>query len=95
MTTIVRLDGRYKAHPHFKFAVNYGWCDNAFISVRNWCWEILGPSIEINLFLNRVYRLRDISYNNLVWSWDNDYEKIGRLYFASDEQLSLFKLKWL
>jgi hypothetical protein len=89
---IQTLDLRHAYNRSFKYRVqiiNRSVSEriDRFVELRNWCWNTFGPAAE-----------RDMEYFDNNWAWhaerDTDYSKIF-IYFASDRELSLFKLKWM
>lgn len=94
--SIKELDGRYKGARVFKWVLDFNsvWQDHNrrpnFQTIRNWCWETFGPGseLETHLSLNRP----DIDMSDR-WCWKTDHDDL-RIYFKSDNELSIYTLKW-
>ena len=88
------LDGRHSGNYYFKYRVWVHGTDRVrdFIQIRNWCWEVWGPSCERDDHI--------LSYNNSTvvnnphWAW-HVYERSRYIYLIDDQALAFFKLKWL
>ena len=63
-----------------------------FIDLRSWCWSTFDYGVE------RKYITLHPGPSNLEsgqkWAWHSEDDNL-RIYFKSDEELALFKLKWL
>ena len=89
-----KLDGRHSGNYYFKYRVWVHGTDRVrdFIQIRNWCWEVWGPSCERDDHI--------LSYNNSTvvnnphWAW-HVYERSRYIYLIDDQALAFFKLKWL
>ena len=93
---IIKLDKRHRGHGMFSHHVDFlvhQWiidrdqANKDFLQVRNWCWESLGPSQEIE-FMTRPRKGEFIP----KWAW---WRTDGHrsLYFTEDA-LSAYILKW-
>jgi len=89
------LDGRHSGKIFFKYRVwVYGGADGIrdFIQIRNWCWEVWGPSCERD---DHILSYKDPEVDtNKHWAWltDGNYRYV---YLTNDQALAFFKLKWL
>jgi hypothetical protein len=88
--TVKKVDRRHNAfglYSHFLEIYNHN-ADNIkiFIEIRNWLWEIFGPSYELK-FVDK-----DIA-NPPSWSWDSD-GYVSRIYFATEKERATFSLKF-
>lgn len=90
--SVQTLDKRHAYNQSFKYRVQIigGTITpriDKFLELRNWCWETFGPAAE-----------RDIEYFDNNWAWhsdrNRDYSNLF-IYFTSDRELTLFKLKWI
>ena len=97
-------DGRFKAYNHFKFFAE-PWNSHVlsvhnierisqFFEVRNWCVDTWGPSLEFEVwkFFNRTGK-----QVNPHWCFDvnTTNQPMLRIYFRSNAEYALFKLKWM
>lgn len=103
----VKVDGRHKGHPHWKYFVprparqagkipyptRYE-SMQTFFEWRRWCWETWGPSKEIDNWLeDLIHRSVPPVDNNPSWCWVADaYSE--RIYLRGDAELTMFLLKW-
>jgi hypothetical protein len=55
-------------------------------TARDWCWDTWGPSSEIGLVYARGNRPH-------YWGWFTEHRHL-RLYLRSEEELTLFQLKF-
>jgi len=88
------LDGRHSGSWFFKYRVWVHGPDRVrdFIQIRNWCWEVWGPSCERE---DHILSYNDPAIeNNLHWAW-HTYERSRYIYLVNDQALAFFKLKWL
>ena len=88
------LDGRHSGNYYFKYRVWVHGTDRVrdFIQIRNWCWEVWGPSCERD---DHIQSKRDPEIeNNLHWAW-HVHERSRYIYLINDRALAFFKLKWL
>lgn len=108
MYKIIKVDKRYRGAELFKYIVepkyitnvtnSYRTYRNTFYEIRNWCWEIWGPSKELDLYLED--NVTSTHGNDLVlnqnqhWSWERTMKYKLRLYLKDDKELVLFKLRW-
>ena len=84
---VTKLDKRHNGHTWYKYSVSpatrdYHESRAAVIAARNWLWDTYGPSAELG-------------WNSLgsIWAWDTDHSN-KRIYLKSDEELTLFLLKF-
>ena len=96
---ITLLDSRFKGSKHFtyrsKIFGDYSKRYPQFIEIRNWCWDTWGFSCERDILI----KLADKGENFIrPWAWHCEYSTRGYfdtyIYLATDQELSLFKLKW-
>ena len=106
--TVKKLDGRYAYNRHFEYCVEFPrktFGPVEFHTVMAWMIETYGYSAEVRDFMYiRDMLLRRQQFNvpksdtpdfvNPQWSWTNGSNNL-RLYFATDKELSFFKLKWI
>lgn len=95
-----KLDTRFAGHQHFKYRVkilgDYVVRYSQYIEIRNWCWETWGSSCERDILIELADK--DESFIR-TWSWHA--EKYNKrfyefyIYFATDQEYALFKLKWI
>ena len=109
---VVKLDQRYKGAGKFKWAINFDHIqtdsglvasmdvliptEKDFVLVRNWCWEVFGPSQEIDYF--ECATPKEMCPNG-KWSWFRSHNRAHTfgetmIYLENDNQLTMFKLKW-
>jgi len=90
---VTKLDRRFKGYTDFKYAIDPVWeppspmqvaYDRSFITLRSWCWTTWGPSLEMYLS----------EYINPHWVWDSENSR-RRIYLRGDEELMLFRLKFV
>jgi hypothetical protein len=84
---ITKLDRRHNGCAWYKYSVSPNTKDlihsaELLNQARNWMWATYGPSAEIG---------RTTKY--LVWAWDTEHGN-RRIYLKSDEELTLFTLKF-
>ena len=105
---IKKLDGRYAHNRHFEYCVEFPrktFGPVEFHTVMAWMIETYGYSAEVRDFMYiRDMLLRRQQFNvpesdtpdfvNQQWSWTNGSNNL-RLYFATDKELSFFKLRWV
>ena len=66
-----------------------------FLSIRDWCCETLGPTVEY-----QWWNKHGPKRNATLWSFDsrpyNKYNniKFPAIYLRGDKELALFNLKW-
>jgi hypothetical protein len=93
-----KLDSRYTGHEHFRFRIIVQGPTREryikFIELKDWCWDTFGRSYERDVLIYLADK--DDSFVR-KWSWN--FVSEGRnetaIYFAGDEEFTLFKLKWL
>lgn len=98
---VVKLDGRHSGRQSFKYFVTSEGRDFRsnlleFQKWRTWAQDTWGHGCDQTW----AYYLRSEWPEPFHWGWLTDSGKIGsgnkfRLYFKSDEELALFKLKWM
>ena len=63
-----------------------------FNTIRNWCWEVWGPSCERDDAIKLFHAKNPL--HNPQWAWYTDaFERY--IYLVDDQALAFFKLKWL
>lgn len=95
-----QVDGRFTAWPHFKlyieeksqYVIDQG---PDFFTLREWCWNTFGPSLEFRYWLQHKSPNRTTmgKLHNTQWCWDTEFGK-QRIYLSQDA-LVLFNLKWI
>jgi hypothetical protein len=92
---IKKLDKRHTGDSNFKYYIESTIADSKeYYDVRAWCWETWGPSKELHFWLNDSRRQgAQLSCQNEHWCWLTDSFN-PRLYFRTDKELVLFKLRW-
>ena len=96
MFIVTNLDRRHSGYPFMKYYVTpFGFREESIrklIELRNWCWETFGPGVE------RKYVTLIPGPDHLesldAWAWHTE-DNQRRIYLRGDEELALFKLKWL
>ena len=83
---LIKLDPRYRGYPDFKWTVAIHSVP-VFLDVREWCWATFGAGCEVELKVVRPGQ---------TWAWRYADKPRPRtnLYFKSDAEAALFKLKW-
>ena len=87
---IQKLDNRFRGHEFFEFAIVFRVEEiPQFVTAREWCWETMGPSTELeNHWVN----------TNHDWAWECNVSTVrptARIYLKSNKELVYFNLKWL
>lgn len=95
---ITKLDRRYNGHRYFVYRINpvrqlglyKAHIDfiYSFYSIRNFCWETWGPSVELDYFSCLIEEWPDLN-----WSWESDGKK-NFIYLKSDKELAWLQLKF-
>ena len=87
---IVKLDRRYKAHPHFHYYVEpTGWPKgNNYLELREWCWAQYGPGCHVDM--RTAYHVPEAA-EKYKWVW---HDEELRLYFKDGPELSHLRLAW-
>jgi len=89
---IKKLDKRMTGYGEFKYGVDFGWNWQGarFDLVRQWCWETLGPSVEVDIWRELVTINEP---RNARWAWARDqYRTI--IYLKSDAERNWFIMRW-
>jgi len=97
---IKKLDGRYTGSDFFQYYIQSdSLYSKEYYDIREWCWDTWGPSKELNYWMLDNKIALDFGTNQKVgsqnqhWCWQNDtYNR--RLYFRTDKELVLLKLRW-
>ena len=104
----VKLDKRFAGYVAFKWGIDFAIPGRnrtvalaTFNQVRDWCTATWGQSCEIENYLDFIYEpnkdknLHTYEPNN-HWAWKSSTEsfKSWRIYFKTDDELSLFTLRW-
>lgn len=96
---IKKLDARYRGYPLWKYFVEPSHYTTAlemavmFYEWREWCWEIWGPSKELNEFDHNDL-FNGVHCSNNHWCWTNDHIYGKRIYLKGDGEASVFTLRW-
>jgi hypothetical protein len=96
---VTKLDRRHSGHGVFEYYITSLGRDRIlnileFQQWRDWAQDTWGHGIERDW----AYALRRNNQPTRTWGWLTDDNKVGnqpRLYLRSDEELALFKLKWM
>lgn len=106
-----KINKRHNGYGHFMYYLNrpktYSISSNKLLSLyettqyffkwREYCWNIYGPSKEINNWLADIESNGTIdklaTHHNEFWSWQNN-EYGTKIYLKSDKELSAFLLVW-
>ena len=106
--TVKKLDGRYAHKQYFEYCADFGrqqFGPINFHTTMVWMIETYGYSAEVRDFMwirsmlqkRQQFNVPDSdvpAFINPLWSWSNGGPEL-RLYFATDKELSFFKLKWI
>jgi hypothetical protein len=95
---IQKLDKRHTGETSFKYYIQAPTANSKeYYDIRAWCWETWGPSKELHFWLNDARmswgQPEKVSCQNEHWCWLTDAYH-PRLYFRTDKELVLFKLRW-
>lgn len=98
---IVKLDGRYRGYPEYKYRVVFdnpkgvilkdSQRINQLLEVRNWFHDTFGPSCEYE-YIHHLRRATD-KFNE-KWCWDNRALDL-KIFIADDATLNWFSLRWM
>lgn len=96
MFNITKLDRRHSAFPFMRYYVipQYSYKEariERFIELRNWCWDTFGPGVERKYII--LHPTQDTLESINAWCWHTEQDQL-RIYFKSDKELAVFKLKW-
>lgn len=98
--SIEKLDGRFVGHQYFKYRIYFSSVGKTnrflqFVDIRNWLWDTYGSSSERDIILY-LEDFKNTAFNK-KWAWHVDDKSRDNvyIYLASDEELALFKLKWM
>ena len=85
---VTKLDKRHSGYGFYKYSISplvrtMPESVEALKILRNWCWATWGPSSELGW-----------TYRGDKWAWDTEYKK-KRIFLNSDEELTLFNLKFV
>lgn len=103
-----KLDKRNSGYPIWKYYINRPRSlfsnrvslfesNQRFYIWRAWCWETWGPSKELAAWIvdSQHTGIEMPECQNEHWTWISDqYQYINRIYLRSDEELSMFILRW-
>ena len=106
--SIKQLDGRYTHRAFFEYCAEFSRNQLGPLDFHNamaWMIETYGYSAEVRDFMwirsmlqkRQQFNVPDSdvpAFINPLWSWSNGGPEL-RLYFATDKELSFFKLKWI
>lgn len=87
---IRKIDARNKLYGNFVWQIRLD--SELFFDVRDWCWATWGPAVDYVW-----WEQYGVKRNNVNWSFDSgeiDRFKKRVIYLRSDEELTLFQLKW-
>jgi hypothetical protein len=92
------LDSRFTGHKHFKFRVLITGPTQErylkFVELRDWCWDTFGRSHERDVLIYLADK-DDAFVRKWAWHFVTEGRKEFAIYFAGEEEYTLFKLKWL
>jgi len=89
---------QWKCNPHFLYCIefdriSYQHAVEDFTTGLIWCWENLGPSIDLQSW--RALHKRATNQVNTVWCWENQTTvHANRIYLASSKEVDAFLLRW-
>ena len=93
----ITIHAGHTQHPINKDLVWY-LVRNQYQEIREWCWQTWGSSKELNEWLRSNFHLMTNGENspcqNAHWCWITD-QSYSRIYFRTDKEIMLFKLRWL
>lgn len=96
---LIKLDRRHAGNALWMYYVErpytvpYQDAMKLFYDWREWCWNQWGPSKELyNFPHDDLFDGRHCS--NPHWCWLTDNNKRPRIYLRTDEEASMFTLKW-
>lgn len=98
---LTTLDGRYLGHEVFNYSITLRYnvdSETDFVKVREWCWNVFGPSREIDLCLDPRYNQ---ALGDPRWSWHSPRTSYmnsrprPRIYLATDREAAEFLLRWV
>jgi hypothetical protein len=86
-----QIDSRNRLWGCFKWQISMP--VEVFLEVRDWCYVTWGPAVEYIW-----WEQYGVKRNNVNWSFDTS-KYLGKkprstIYLRSDEELTLFHLKW-
>lgn len=97
---LVTLDRRHAGYGIWKYYVktpltqHYKVNKHLFFNWRAWCWDTWGPSKEMTEYdIDDLLHDTPQCYNN-HWAWQHDKYTKCRIYLKSDDDASMFVLKW-
>jgi hypothetical protein len=84
---VTKLDKRHNGYTWYKYYINPEsrdfWQSRAEVTeIRNWFWATYGPASELGW-----------NAKGDIWAWDTEHGN-KRIYLKSDEELTLFTLKF-
>jgi len=92
---IRQIDSRNALYGLLKYQIRFNTKDKArYFSIMGWCHETWGWTID-------YYNFNELTaeFNKNKWSWrctdTRSSLAILELYLASDEELTLFNLRWI
>lgn len=87
---IVKVDARYKAHPHFQFyVVPTEWpLVDYYLELREWCWATYGPGCDVDM--RCAYNPPEATYT-YKWVWQDEE---CRIFFKDSPEFAHFQLIW-
>lgn len=96
---LTKLDRRHTGYLLWQYYVErvytvpYREAKRLFFDWREWCWEQWGPSKELNNFeYNDLFD--GMHSSNPHWCWLNDSNHRCRIYLRTEQEASMFTLKW-
>ena len=95
---VKKLDKRHTGNNKFKYYIeSNSLYSSEYYEIRAWCWETWGPSKELHFWLKDNVRSltpkEKITCQNEHWCWQVG-DTHHRVYFRTDKELVLFKLRW-
>lgn len=98
-----KMDLRYKSYPDFKYLVepwnthslNYHTASSVkpFFELRQWCVETWGPAEELEIW--KFFKKHGETVNpNWCFDVNTTNQPMLRIYFRTDAEYALYKLKW-
>lgn len=98
---VEKLDHRHRGKAHFEYRI---WINgpqaerlSSFIEIRKWCWDTWGAACEREI--HTAVKSLDIKADvNPHWAFHAEKDaSYGNLYIylSGNQELTLFKLKWM
>jgi hypothetical protein len=93
---VKKTSPQWRAHPQFLYCIefdriSYQQAVEDFTTGLIWCWESLGPSIDLQSW-KALSKSKDV---NTTWCWENQTTvHANRIYLYSSKEVDAFLLKW-